>query len=193
MIGVQIREHLRGRKWDCFSFLIVRFRIVLESHYFSMRLYFIPLCLTLLSNNKVTSGLSTPIIQVSLDTRTSAALLSLTNSARPGVTITRPTTLPGTAQKKDPFSSIDSSTSTTSKIAPKYQVLLFNDPVNTKEYVSRALMTLAGLDESKAYECMMQAHKHGMGLVGIWAQEEAEIITKQLESAGLMVTMSPHE
>lgn len=158
-----------------------------------MRLYLISMCLTFLSKNKVAIGLARPIIQVSPDTRTLKVTLPIA-SARPGVTISRPTTIPGTViKKKDPISSIDSSTATASKIAPKYQVLLFNDPVNTKEFVSRALMTLAGLDEGEAYECMMQAHKNGMGLVGIWAQEEAEIITKQLESAGLMVTMSPQE
>lgn len=75
----------------------------------------------------------------------------------------------------------------------KFRVLLFNDPVNTKEYVARMLMTKSGLTEDSAFQCMMQAHKIGMGLVGIWLRERAEAITKELQEAGLTVTMIPDE
>ena len=54
-------------------------------------------------------------------------------------------------------------------------------------------MTKAGLNEGTAFECMMQAHKNGMGLIGIWLQERSEAITTELTTAGLMVTMVPDE
>lgn len=75
----------------------------------------------------------------------------------------------------------------------KYRVLLFNDPVNTKEYVARMLMTKCKLSENKAFDCMSQAHQHGMGLVGIWLKDVAEKYTVSLQNEGLAVTMVPNE
>ena len=71
--------------------------------------------------------------------------------------------------------------------------MLFNDPVNTKEYVARMLMTKCGLTEGSAFQCMQQAHQHGMGLVGIWLKEVAEMHTAQLGEGGLTVTMVPED
>lgn len=84
-------------------------------------------------------------------------------------------------------------TNTRSGGGAKFQVLLFNDPVNTKEYVARILMTKSGLTEESAFQCMMQAHKMGMGLIGIWLRERAEAITSELQDSGLSVTMVPDE
>ena len=54
-------------------------------------------------------------------------------------------------------------------------------------------MTKAGLDEAQAFQCMMMAHKIGMGLVGIWMRERAEAVNSELATAGLMATMIPEE
>mmetsp|Transcript_3424 Transcript_3424/g.7132 ORF Transcript_3424/g.7132 Transcript_3424/m.7132 type:complete len:159 (-) Transcript_3424:182-658(-) len=75
----------------------------------------------------------------------------------------------------------------------KYKLLLFNDPMNTKEYVARILMTKCGLNEGSAFQCMMQAHQSGMGLIGIWMREVAEMHTKQCQEAGLSVEMVPND
>ena len=41
-------------------------------------------------------------------------------------------------------------------------------------------MSKAALDESAAFECMMQAHQLGMGLVGTYMFERAEFFLTQL-------------
>lgn len=73
----------------------------------------------------------------------------------------------------------------------KFSVILFNDPVNTKEHVARCLMVQAGLSEGEAFECMMQAHQSGMGVVGTYFREIAEHHTTQLTQEGLTVSMVP--
>ena len=40
---------------------------------------------------------------------------------------------------------------------------------------------------------LAQAHRNGMGLIGIWLKERAEAINTELTSAGLMVTLMPDE
>ena len=76
-----------------------------------------------------------------------------------GITIDRPTTIKAPARQGAPP---DDETNTRSGGGAKFRVILFNDPVNTKEFVARALMTKAGLDEGSAFQCMTQAHKFGM-------------------------------
>ena len=118
-------------------------------------------------------------------TATPATTLGIPPKMAGGITINKP-------PSKD-VAPPEGKTNTRSGGGAKFRVLLFNDPVNTKEYVARVLMTKSGLTEDSAFQCMMQAHKMGMGLVGIWLRERAEAIASELQDAGLSVTMAPDE
>jgi len=66
-----------------------------------------------------------------------------------GITIDKPTTIKSPVRQVAPP---DESTNSRGGGGAKYRVILFNDPVNTKEFVARALMTKAGLDEGSAFQ-----------------------------------------
>jgi hypothetical protein len=66
-----------------------------------------------------------------------------------GITIDKPSTIKSPVRQVAPP---DESTNTRGGGGAKFRVILFNDPVNTKEFVARALMTKAGLDEGSAFQ-----------------------------------------
>merc|ERR1719436_1710719 len=43
-----------------------------------------------------------------------------------------------------------------------WEVRIYNDGLNTREFVARWLVQVTGLSEITAYETMMQAHQNGM-------------------------------
>ena len=59
--------------------------------------------------------------------------------------------------------------------AGDWEVRLFNDPMNKREYVARCLMETCGLSDGKAFQIMMNAHQNGAAVVGRWAFEQAEV------------------
>eukprot|EP00438_Fugacium_kawagutii_P023731 Skav231420 [mRNA] locus=scaffold330:18720:27633:+ [translate_table: standard] len=63
---------------------------------------------------------------------------------------------------------------TRQKRADEYRLVLYNDPLNKREYVARCLMTICLLKEGDAYQVMMKAHKEGVAVVGTYAFETAE-------------------
>lgn len=73
----------------------------------------------------------------------------------------------------------------------KHQVLLFDDPVNTREYVSRILCTKCGLSETQSFDVMMMAHNHGVGIVGTYWLERAEAYVEVMRDAGLLAALVP--
>jgi len=89
-------------------------------------------------------------------------------------------------QKKDPLAIGDEA----SRNDGMFQVLLFNDEVNTREYVARCLVVVCGLAEGDAFSIMHKAHREGWAIIGIWGSEVAEMYTKMLQSKGLSVDMS---
>jgi ATP-dependent Clp protease adapter protein ClpS len=70
-----------------------------------------------------------------------------------------------------------------------WEIRLFNDPFNKREFVARCLTTICGKSDSESYQIMMQAHKNGMGVVGRYMLEIAELYYKSLMENGLMVDM----
>ena len=73
----------------------------------------------------------------------------------------------------------------------KHELLLFDDPVNTREYVSRVLCTKVALSEGEAYDCMMTAHQAGMAVVGVYQFEVAENYCTQMKESGLVAAVKP--
>ncbi|MBD2327380.1 ATP-dependent Clp protease adapter ClpS [Alkalinema sp. FACHB-956] len=82
--------------------------------------------------------------------------------------------------------------STSRQLAPKYRVLLYNDPFNTMEYVVQTLMhTVPSLTQPQAVSIMMEAHTNGQALVITCALEPAEFYCEMLKQHGLESTIEP--
>lgn len=84
--------------------------------------------------------------------------------------------------------------STSRKLAPKYRVLLHNDPYNTMEYVVQTLMhTVPSLTQPQAVSIMMEAHTNGLALVITCALEPAEFYSEMLKQHGLDSSIEPDD
>ena len=80
------------------------------------------------------------------------------------------------------------------KPAPRYRVLLHNDPVNTMEYVVTTLrQVVPSLSEEDAIAVMLEAHNTGVGLVIVCDLEPAEFYCESLTAKGLTSTIEPEE
>lgn len=77
------------------------------------------------------------------------------------------------------------------KLYDKYKVMLFNDSMNSREYVARSLVQVVGMPESSAFDVMLKAHKDGMAQVGIWVGEIAEAYCDQLKTRGIVSEVMP--
>lgn len=63
---------------------------------------------------------------------------------------------------------------------------IYNDNINTREYVAVCLVQVVGLCESRAYFTMQDAHHNGIAKVGEYNQEVAECYEEQLIEKGVM-------
>ena len=87
---------------------------------------------------------------------------------------------------------IEKETQQVRKPAPRYRVLLHNDPVNTMEYVVTTLrQVVPSLSEQDAIAVMLEAHNTGVGLVIVCDIEPAEFYTESLKAKGLSSTIEP--
>jgi ATP-dependent Clp protease adaptor protein ClpS len=73
--------------------------------------------------------------------------------------------------------------------SPAWEIRLFNDPFNKREFVARCLAEVCGKSDTESFQIMMQAHKTGVGLVGRYMFEMAELYFASLQEQGLMVDM----
>lgn len=55
-----------------------------------------------------------------------------------------------------------------------FRVLLHNDDYTTMEFVVEVLMTVFGKTEAEAFVIMLNVHKNGVGLCGMYTAEVAE-------------------
>jgi ATP-dependent Clp protease adaptor protein ClpS len=72
-----------------------------------------------------------------------------------------------------------------------WQVVVWNDPVNTMSYVVYVFRKLFGYDETKATELMLQVHHEGRAIVSDGPREKAEVDCFRLHNHGLWATMEP--
>jgi ATP-dependent Clp protease adapter protein ClpS len=75
----------------------------------------------------------------------------------------------------------------------KWALQLFDDSSNTRSYVSRCLVQLAGLSEEDSYRKTMHAHERGMTVVGEYCREHADHYKEALTSSGLVCEIFPVE
>ena len=71
----------------------------------------------------------------------------------------------------------------------QWLVRLYNGPMNKHEFVVRCLMEICGLDDTIAYDCMMQAHLNGRSAIGKYGKEVAELYKVTLTDEGLTTDM----
>lgn len=70
-----------------------------------------------------------------------------------------------------------------------WQVVVWNDPVNTMTYVVYVFRKLFGYDETKATELMLQVHHEGRAIVSDGPREQAELDCFRLHNHGLWATV----
>lgn len=68
-------------------------------------------------------------------------------------------------------------------------VLVWNDPVNTMEYVILVFRKLFGYTKAKAEQLMLQVHNEGRAVVSSGDREKAEVDVFRLHEHGLWATM----
>jgi len=64
-----------------------------------------------------------------------------------------------------------------------YNVILLNDDYTTMEFVMQILETLFLKSPAEAYRIMMQVHRNGRGLAGVYTYEVAETKAAQVASS----------
>lgn len=68
-------------------------------------------------------------------------------------------------------------------------VIVWDDPVNTMEYVTKVFMKLFGYGRKKAERLMNQVHFEGRAVVSSGTKEKAELDVFRLGEHGLLATM----
>jgi len=72
-----------------------------------------------------------------------------------------------------------------------WEVRIYNDGTNTREFVARCLVQITGLSEITAYQTMMQAHQNGLAVVGRYVYEIAEMYYSALKKNGIICDLVP--
>ena len=68
-------------------------------------------------------------------------------------------------------------------------VLVWNDPINTMEYVAMVFQKLFGYSKAKANSLMLDVHEKGRAVVSSGTREKAELDVFRLHEHGLWATM----
>lgn len=73
----------------------------------------------------------------------------------------------------------------------QYILVLYNDPVNKRLYVQRALMEVLSFTEAVAEDVMLQAHNYGFAVAGEFSKDVAIDYAKRLVEMGLIAEAKP--
>ena len=74
-------------------------------------------------------------------------------------------------------------------LAPRWIVIVWNDPINLMSYVVLVFQKLFGYSREKATELMMDVHHKGRAVVSSGTREKAELDVFRLHEHGLWATM----
>eukprot|EP00979_Chaetoceros_neogracilis_P014552 scaffold4734_cov261-Chaetoceros_neogracile.AAC.2 len=74
-----------------------------------------------------------------------------------------------------------------------WEIRIYNDGKNTREFVARCLVQIVGHTEHTAYTVMMQAHQNGIAVVGRYVYEVAEMYYGALKKNGIVCDLVPVE
>ncbi len=90
---------------------------------------------------------------------------------------------------KAPVPVRESDTRTESRLAPPWQVVVHDDPVNLMSYVTHVFMTVFGYPRPKAETHMMEVHRQGRSVLWTGDRERAETYAVKLLAAHLRTTL----
>eukprot|EP00555_Chaetoceros_dichaeta_P014444 CAMPEP_0198264318 /NCGR_PEP_ID=MMETSP1447-20131203/15182_1 /TAXON_ID=420782 /ORGANISM="Chaetoceros dichaeta, Strain CCMP1751" /LENGTH=178 /DNA_ID=CAMNT_0043953211 /DNA_START=67 /DNA_END=603 /DNA_ORIENTATION=- len=112
-------------------------------------------------------------------------------------TLDRPTANPGQSASPAvldrPTVDEDSITEKKTTGSGAWEVRIYNDGMNTREFVARCLVQITSLSETTAYQTMMQAHQNGIAVVGTYVYELAEMYHGSLKENGIVCDLVPVE
>ena len=74
-------------------------------------------------------------------------------------------------------------------IAPRWIVIVWNDPINLMTYVTFVFRKLFGYSQAHAQELMLKVHYEGRAVVSGGTQERCEHDVTRLHAHGLWATM----
>ncbi len=75
--------------------------------------------------------------------------------------------------------------------APRWIVIVWNDPINLMSYVTYVFQKLFGYSRSHAHRLMLQVHQEGRAVVSGGTKERCEHDVSRLHACGLWATMTP--
>jgi ATP-dependent Clp protease adaptor protein ClpS len=78
----------------------------------------------------------------------------------------------------------DTGTESQTERQPPYAVILYNDDLNSMEFVVTVLRKVFGYTVEKCVELMLEAHEKGRSVVWTGAMEVAELKADQIRSCG---------
>ena len=78
-------------------------------------------------------------------------------------------------------------------VAPPWNVVVYNDPINLMNYVTLAFQRVFGYPRAKAAQLMLEVHHRGRSLVWSGAREQAEHYVHQLHGYQLLAKLEPAE
>lgn len=70
-----------------------------------------------------------------------------------------------------------------------WNVIIYDDPVNLMEYVTKVIIKIFGYQKSKATSMMMEVHNLGRSIVWTGEKERAELYVQQLHESQLTAGM----
>ena len=76
-------------------------------------------------------------------------------------------------------------------IAPRWIVVVWNDPINLMSYVTYVFQKLFGYSRPHAQRLMLQVHHEGRAVVSGGTKERCEHDVSRLHAHGLWATMEP--
>lgn len=86
----------------------------------------------------------------------------------------------------------ETTTKSTDDLAPLWDVLVWNDPVNLMTYVVFVFQRVFGYNRELATKLMLEVHHQGKSLVATEPREKAEFHLSQLHGYGLQATIRKH-
>lgn len=82
---------------------------------------------------------------------------------------------------------------TQEKVGQPWKVLVYDDPVNTMQYVTWAFQKIFGYSREKAEKLMMEVHESKKSIVWSGAREKAEMYVQQLHGLQLHAGLEKDE
>jgi len=73
--------------------------------------------------------------------------------------------------------------------AKKWNVIIWNDPINLMSYVVFVFMKVLAFTKEKATRHMLEVHRQGRSVVASETREKAELYHQQIQAHGLNVTI----